>query len=38
MLRVIIILLLLTSCTANKKDINPFTTIVKQILTNGVSR
>ena len=38
MIRVIIILLLLTSCKANKKDINPFTTIVKQILTNGVSR
>ena len=38
MIRVIIILLLLTSCTTNKKDINPFTTIVKQILTNGMSR
>ena len=38
MIRVIIILLLLTSCTTNKTDINPFTTIVKQILTNGMSR
>ena len=38
MIRVIIILLLLTSCSTNKKDINHFTTIVKQILTNGMSR
>jgi len=38
MIRVIIILLLLTSCTANKNNINPWTSIVKQILTNGVSR
>ena len=38
MIRIIIIALLLTSCSANKKDINPWTTIVKQIVTNGVSK
>ena len=38
MIRIIIIALLLTSCTATKNNINPWTTIVKQILTNGVSR
>tara|TARA_Y100000592_G_scaffold83270_1_gene132910 strand:+ start:136 stop:252 length:117 start_codon:yes stop_codon:yes gene_type:complete len=35
---IIIIFILLTACSANKKDINPWTTIVKQILTNGVSK
>mgnify|MGYP003140395713 FL=1 len=38
MIRVILIILLLTSCSANKKDMNPWTTIVKQVLTNGISR
>ena len=38
MIRIIIIVLLLTSCSANKKDMNPWTTIVKQIVTNGVSK
>ena len=38
MIRIIIIALLLTSCSANKKDINPWTTIVRQVLTNGMSR
>ena len=35
---IIIICILLTACSANKKDMNPWTTIVKQILTNGVSK
>tara|TARA_R100001591_G_scaffold101952_1_gene108846 strand:- start:297 stop:413 length:117 start_codon:yes stop_codon:yes gene_type:complete len=35
---IIIIFILLTACSANKKDMNPWTTIVKQILTNGVSK
>ena len=35
---VIIIFILLTACSVNKKEINPWTTIVKQILTNGVGR
>ena len=34
----IIFFLCLVSCSANKNNINPFTTIVKQILTNGVSK
>tara|TARA_B100000925_G_C21928039_1_gene438984 strand:+ start:573 stop:698 length:126 start_codon:yes stop_codon:yes gene_type:complete len=34
----IIFFLLLVSCSAGKKEINPWTTIVKQILTNGVSK
>ena len=38
MIRIIIIVLLLTSCSANKNNINPWTTIVKQVLTNGVSK
>ena len=38
MIRVILIILLLTSCSANKNNMNPWTTIVKQILTNGVSK
>ena len=38
MIRIIIIVLLLTSCSANKNNINPWTTIVKQIVTNGMSR
>ena len=32
MIRIIVIVLLLTSCSANKKDMNPWTTIVKQVL------
>jgi hypothetical protein len=35
---IIIIFILLTACSANKKDMNPWTTIVKQVLTNGISR
>jgi len=38
MIRIILIVLLLTSCSTNKNNINPWTSIVKQILTNGVSR
>ena len=38
MIRIIVIVLLLTSCSANKNNMNPWTTIVKQILTNGISR
>ena len=38
MIRIIIIVLLLTSCSANKNDINPWTTIVRQVFTNGISR
>jgi len=38
MIRIIVIVLLLTSCSANKNNMNPWTTIVKQILTNGMSR
>ena len=38
MISIIIIVLLLTSFSANKKDMNPWTTIVKQVLTNGISR
>ena len=35
---VIIIFILLTACSVNKKEINPWTTIVKQIVTNGMSK
>jgi len=38
MIRIIVIVLLLTSCSTNKNNMNPWTTIVKQILTNGVSK
>jgi len=34
----IIFFLCLASCTTTKNDINPWTTIVKQVLTNGVSK
>jgi hypothetical protein len=34
----VIFFLCLVSCSANKNNINPWTTIVKQIVTNGVSR
>ena len=38
MIRVIIIVLLLTSCSANKNNMNPWTTIVKKIITNGLAK
>ena len=34
----IVFFLCLVSCTASKNNINPWTTIVKQIVTNGVSK
>ena len=34
----VIFFLCLVSCSANKNNMNPWTTIVKQILTNGISR
>jgi len=34
----IIFFLCLVSCSTNKNDINPWTTIVKQVLTNGMSK
>ena len=38
MIRIIIILLLLTSCSSNKNNINPLQTIVKKIITNGLAK
>jgi len=34
----IIFFLCLVSCSTNKDNINPWTTIVKQIVTNGMSK
>ena len=34
----VIFFLCLVSCSTNKNNINPWTTIVKQIVTNGVSK
>ena len=34
----IVFFLCLASCTTTKNDINPWTTIVKQVLTNGMSK
>ena len=38
MIRIIIILLLLTSCSSNKNNVNPLQTIVKKIITNGIAK
>ena len=36
--KTIIILLLLTSCSSNKNSVNPLQTIVKKIITNGLAK
>jgi hypothetical protein len=35
---IIIFFLCLASCATTKNDINPWTTIVRQVITNGLSR
>ena len=34
----IVFFLCLASCTTTKNDINPWTTIVRQVITNGISK